>query len=528
MLRRLVPIQLITLAVLLAAPADRLLAQGPTGDSTSAEAAAQNADADGTKTDSAESAKETVPLDSGGRLPWEDAAQPITPLPVRPVASPREALSDVSDSQLESFFDGLALDPGNPALIQILSRLPMIGMNHVKRFAARTKDVSWPQLAGDPAKHRVEMFRLTGRVERVEREDVPSQVAEIYEYDNYYRVSLRLDDAPHPVVVCARAIPQAWKLNEAIDQPASLYGLFLHLGPVERDDDPAPLVFAAHRIAWHPDRSDAAAGVEPSHVLLGGLGMDVGLFDVVRPRNGAEFAKPDSECFHQLLAALRSSTPEDLWKHAEAKLDIVKVNEQADKHCGRMLVVQGNARRITKIMLEKPDIERFGFQHYYEIDMFVPLERPIRFGKRDDANAPIYEHNFPIQVCVLRLPEGLSESQKINQTIRLPAAFFRLWVYRSQYTAELGKRQVSPVLIGLEPEIVHSSSLSLGPYVSLIALGVFALVLGGIWLGMWRYGRSDRKFERETLHPDLKDAEVKSLDELDLQAKDGPDFSGLP
>jgi len=68
---------------------------------------------------------------------------------------------------------------------------------------------------------------------------------------------------------------------------------------------------------------------------------------------------------------------------------------------------------------------------------------------------------------------------------------------------------------------------SVSDNVSAIAGGLFVVALLGIWIGVWRYGVGDARFERETLKRHRELEEGQSLNDLGLEAKAGPDFRHL-
>ena len=87
---------------------------------------------------------------------------------------------------------------------------------------------------------------LQGYVTKVETVAILPESAELLEYAEYYRVEMEVTGLPAPVVVCARVIPKAWKLDTKMHEPASIRALFL------KDGAEDGLVFAGERMAWHP------------------------------------------------------------------------------------------------------------------------------------------------------------------------------------------------------------------------------------------------------------------------------------
>ena len=69
--------------------------------------------------------------------------------------------------------------------------------------------------------------------------------------------------------------------------------------------------------------------------------------------------------------------------------------------------------------------------------------------------------------------------------------------------------------------------MALHPMVGVTAGGLFLAAIVGIWIVVWRCNRADREFQRVTLAKHYQVAEGASLDQLGIEAADGPDFSAL-
>jgi hypothetical protein len=74
---------------------------------------------------------------------------------------------------------------------------------------------------------------------------------------------------------------------------------------------------------------------------------------------------------------------------------------------------------------------------------------------------------------------------------------------------------------------VIQNPTSFRPYVSAVVGGLFVLAVIGVWLGVWRMGRGDSKFARETLLRQYDLDPGKSLNHMGIQAKGEPDFRHL-
>jgi hypothetical protein len=452
---------------------------------------------------------------ASGALPWAKLPPRISEPVLRPPTSPREILQryEIGPSQLEGFFHGQPLEAGEEdVLAKILLRYPRLGLDNIESW--RRKDVTWDQLAAGPSDYRAEIFALRGRATRVQERKLLPELAELMEFEKYYQVTLTIDDSPYRALVCTRKIPAAWKIGEDIDEQAAADGLFLKLGIAEESSDPV-LIFAAGRIAWQPDRPVPSAHITADQVALAKLGFDVGLFDDVRAGNGRGIGDNDREAFYQLLAALGRAPAGELHR-AGAKLDLVALIEKPQEHHGDFLPVQGTARRIMKVPVSDRDVQRrFGIDHYYEIDMSLPLgDKTLRFGKAvKGEQQPVYENSFPATLNVLRLPPGLREGDNLSETIRADAVFFKLWTYRSTYTSQFNRVQPAPLFFAVEPQVVHVQQQANWVGGSLVAAAfvLAAVVIGAVF---WWYRTDDQAAQ----------ARKRTLVDEEQPA---PDFSGL-
>jgi len=472
---------------------------------------------------------EPVPLGDDRVLPWNRPSKDAPKPPTKSLSSPREMLRlfSIDESQINQLFDNRPLDPDEEeTLLKVLFRIPYFGSDRIEAW--QRKDVTWSQLASDPSDYRTEVFKVDGRATLVRQMELSAETASRLEFDHYFQVRFQAADAPHPILVCSRKIPDAWQREADIDERASFYGLFLKTG------DPAgqfpELVFAAERVAWMPDRVQTDKGITASHVLLGDLGMDVGLFDSVRETNRKSLVSSDHECFYQLLSAAGRADPSELFQRREGTFELEPMLTKPQTQHGRLITLTGTTRRIQKLLIEEEDIqERFGITHYYEIDMFVPLgDEEVRLGKaRGDKEAPVFRNSYPVHCCVLRLPEGLEEGEKISQEIRIAGFYLKLWAYKTGYVSAFDKsqRQLAPLFVATTPRLVERSPAN--PLWGWIGGSAFLVVLAGLALGVWLYRRSDRRFEQAVLRHQYEVGQGKSLDEMGLKAQDEPDFSGL-
>lgn len=444
-----------------------------------------------------ESAVPARPLPAGP-LPWEQRPRVGEPV-LRPPSGAKEILEryDIGESQLQNFFSGQPLSPSEEdVLVKILYHFPRLGLDNLAEW--RRKDVSLDQAAAAPADFRTEILALRGRVKLVEKVTLIPELAELYEFAGYYRVTLDIDDSPYQALICARKVPIAWKIGEPMDERAAVDGMFLKLGDSTAAEP--NLIFAAGRVAWLPDRPEPVNHVGQPQIELANMGVDYGLFDDVREGNGKTILDVDREAFYQVLHALGQPGAAKLKGAGPEPIDVVPLLEKPAAHHGQILPVRGTARRILKVPVRDKDIQRrFGIDHYYEIDLFLPLgDTTLKFGK--DKTDPVYSNGFPATLIVRKLPPGLSEGERVVQGVRADAVFFKIWSYRSVYAEKFGKVQPAPLFLAAEPQIVVAEQQS-HVVVNVLVGTAFGLAIGVIGIVLWWFRRSDRAYEavrRET------------------------------
>jgi hypothetical protein len=448
------------------------------------------------------------------------------PLVPAPFSGPREMLDayDIDESHLRFFRDGEPLGvEEDEILAKILFRMPRFDPADVGRW--RKKNVPWSRVIAAPGDYRAEFFHLAGRVERIELVQLIPELEQRFDYPGYYRVHFRLDEEPYPVLLCARAIPAAWKPGRTLDQRASCDGLFLKVG--DSSGEHPRLVFAATRVAWHPDRTDDDLKVPADRVYLGELGMDMGLFDQLEDRGG--MGTSDREAFYQLLAAVGRADAGEIRRRAPKNTPLgTLLNDYRSRH-GLLHTITGTARRAVRVRVDPPDIrERFQIDHFYEIHLFV--DQPVRGPSPVPGEKDVVFNTYPVTFVCRRLPPGMPEGDNIAEQVRVSGFFYKMWAYRSQFMAmhqppdsagpgsdrsRPDLLQVSPMLVGVEPEWIGTSEPYVPPWVAPLLAGLLAATLVGVWYWLWRSSRSDTRFEREVVQKRFELPPGQTLDELE-------------
>jgi hypothetical protein len=219
------------------------------------------------------------------------------------------------------------------------------------------------------------------------------------------------------------------------------------------------LVFLADRIAWYPDRVEPDRSITASHVWLSQLGMDVGLFDEVRQTNRQGLGGRDRECFYQLLSRLGRWDTAMAVQRAQGPADLARLLTEPEVHQGQMLTVEGVARRVQRVAVDDPEIRhRFGFDHFYQIEVFVSLDKlEVVLGREGPSSeGPVFRNSYPVTCCTLALPQGLPAEDDVHVPVQVAGVFLKLWAYQSEFVSAVnkGERQPGPLLIAATPQVV--------------------------------------------------------------------------
>ncbi len=430
---------------------------------------------------------------------------------------PPTALSGISVSQTYDIADGGPLGEEEPVMVKVLYRAGKSSLENFDRYAEYSAAVSYPTLMADPQPYRMWTFRLSGHVKSLRWHRFESADAET-PVKGVYIATLKPDGSVRPtgntglMTIVTRTVPEAWvnavgkqKLRDGetvmLNQPSGGMFFFYRLVNLERrveleteaaaaEDKTQTAVFIGDRLNWFPNRADSEFGVSQGQKLLGLAGVDVGRFDDVKRQHNSRLQGADAECFYQMLAAMNKIDPDDYAKAGLASppaefLDLVS-NPRGDP--GRLVSVSGRVRRCVPIEINNSDVrKRLGVDRYYELDMFVPIDAKISIDT-ESGEKLIYENRFPVTVCVMQLPKGVTPETISNEQIDVSAFFFRFWRYQNEFAAASGSSQVSPLVIGLSPAIVPQTTQL---FDNIFKYGLLTMLGGAIWM-VWYYRRVDR------------------------------------
>jgi hypothetical protein len=479
---------------------------------------------------------------SSSELPWVKKRSPNAPLPIlRPPSGVREILEkyDIGESRLAGFFNGEPLTPGQEdVLVRILFRLPRIGYESIHKW--RKPDLQIDQLVADTTQHRLEVIPLQGRLIGVEEREVAPELARRLEIKHYYLARISLTDLGYEAVVAVRRIPPHWLVAPELDEPVSLDGIYLKV--LDQTADPPQLLFVARRIQWLPDRPVPEMNIGPDQLRLAALGLDLTLLEDLKQSNRREMGDLDREPQYQLLDLVGRTPAAKFVADPPKQIDIVALLQEPEKHQGALISVEGFARRITKIMVEDPDIRaRFGITHYFEIDIGVNLgDKTIHFvddksKKKKSAAAddepddekkgasvkpaakvrpedmgPVFNNDYPVTVCVRELAPGLEPADAIRVQVQIDGIFMKTWAYRNAKMAQYeNKLQVAPLVIGKVARRVVPAKVYNWVADALVGFAIAAttLIIGSV---IWWFRSGG----------DQRDAELRANDAA-------PSFAGL-
>jgi len=485
----------------------------------------------------------------GTDLPWVKNKGPKDAITViRPPSSVREILDkyDIGASQLDGFFNNEPLTVAEEeVIVRILYRLPRIGLENIQKW--RKPDVDFAQLlvAENAKTHRLDVIPLKGRLLAVEKKEVSPELASRLEIKHFYLARIALSGQDMEAIVAVRRLPKAWEEATELDEPVSLDGIFLKAG--ELKDNQPQLVFVTRRVRWHPDHEIPEQHIGPDQMRLAELGLDLSLLEDLRLLNKREIGDLDREPMYQLLDLAGRAPAGKLKTEPRKELDLIPLLTEPEKHQGELMSVEGFARRITKVVVDDPDIRaRFGIDHYYMIDMSVNLkdksihvvddtkkQKPAAGGTgqgnavagKNEPEGPVFNNDYPVTLCVRELPADLPPKDAMRDLIRADGIFMKTWSYRNAYMAKFdNKFQVAPLLVGksahrLIPAQVHN-------WVSDTLVG-FALALAAILIGcvFWWFRTGDKKMDKTLSDLDAR-APAPSFAGLE-NAPTKPDFSGL-
>jgi len=491
----------------------------------------------------------------------------------------------ITAEQLAAHADGQPLEEEPQAvalLLKLLFRLDTLPPGKLQQWALSGEDFEALALAR-PGQQRGLCFSVNGRVQRVQEIKLQPRDADRLQFPRYFRCFCLVGPADTPVVVYARHVPAAWLKDDKLDQRISVTGIYLGRGaPVGNED---ALVMVTPRLAWHSDSLLGDLGVDVG--LLGNVAdggpiagseqeifyqmlAAVGRTGVAESLRNAQrelkqryrelldrrrelterapalkkrvaAAASGSETAAEARAELRRNTEElgrltlQIERVVSGASELLPMLEEPKRQHGKVKLIRCLARRIVEIKITDPEIRRrFGMDHYYQIDALGTLELTVRVHTRQGVQdgKVAYETkemwSYPVTFCVRSLPEGLSPGEQLHEEIAVPAFFFKNWSYdTSDLEGHSSTRRVAPLLIAREPIRLLPPQSGSNTLAGVLSGVLFATVVLGIWIAVWRAHRADRQFQSKLLGIGAGSEGGVSLNELDIKVADEPNFRHL-
>jgi hypothetical protein len=469
---------------------------------------------------------------------------------IEPVkADPRTQVESVDPARFQELLNLAGWDAERFAKLQQGQRLSDATRTELIELIWRLRTFDAPQLAiwaqGLPTKtdglqtsDAGVLGSLKGRVTNVTRHELPADLASRFEMPAYYECEMTGTDVGPATILTAR-VPQAWLKMNSLDEPAAASAVLVDVRSDNKDSPHG--IFVSREIAWHPVEPNLPF-VSVGKSILGGLGLDVGLFDGVRQRTS--IAASEAELFYKLLGVVGGIGTNQLdriarqqlpfiaqrWANqaqmqkssgdparvqlarevedraAKARYSVAPLFNDAANQVGELVALEGIVRRVTPIS--------FRNFHYFEIDLFT-----------DDSQ------NNPIVFVVRELPPGMPIGDGLHVPVRIAGFFFKSWSFQSRRAtlptaddsaAAPGEmRQFAPLVIGRSPIMLEQAQTPGSESFGWIAAAICLVLLGVIWVAGWWLAREDRRFVQTTLAKQFSVADGESLNDLQFDLSEG-------
>lgn len=410
-------------------------------------------------------------------------------------------LSGMSDEDSAAVKDNEAFDASNAQFKKLLYRTGTVDGTVLRKWAARSKDVSVDQVATDPSSHRFHPFSLNVKANSIHRFDFAPEDARDF-LSGFYFANCETKDGTDFVLV-SRSSVASWPTNQKLSQPQQIdfTGFFLGNLSIEFDQDNdsrSRPVFVTRRFAWHPDRESSELQVDAAKVALAKAGVDISLLDIVKSRKGKPIGNRESTCYWQMLAACKTALPTD----SKDRIDFPTMLRSPIDSVGKAATIRGRVRQCVPVKVTSPEaIELLGTDTWYQLTIFPDLDgRPIEVGKRN-GGSEVYNNAFPVTVCAVNLPQGFDFESIVGNTFQYNGFFYRIWSYPSERTEKSGLAgQPSPLIMASSMVKMKSSSSQLETMLGAILVAM-AVAIG--FLG-WFVFRSKKSAPRIELPDQIK------------------------
>lgn len=420
-------------------------------------------------------------------------------------------LYQIGKTELDRFADGQPLwedrklvddaDGQLGVLGRLLFRAPSFPLHKVERWAQSGPEFA--QMVAEPNRYRGAFFDFRGTVSAVTPIVLPASMSARLGFRECYAVSIT--QRGQIATVFARKLPavsngsrfgKQLTADQLLDSPVRAAAMFIKVFPVNGTG--AEILAVANSLAWRPSEPSPQLGISRDHVALASYGMDIGQFAMVEDRKG--LTTSDRECFYQLMAAVDRMSPADAALPVAQPVDVTELLQRPTEYRGQHCQLVGTARRAIRIQVEDKDIvERFGMDHYFEVEVFTNPAMTVRFvDDRGEGEDKLF-HRYPVVVCLPDLPDWIPRGDTIHAAVELRGFFLKHWTYRSEFMSagndSVDRRQLSPLLIGSEisPYTYHDGSDAIW---APVFGALFVSLLVGIAGYVWYQEKQDAAFRR--------------------------------
>jgi len=437
------------------------------------------------------------------------------------VKKSRDLLSilQIDESLLRRALQGIPLSEDDlEVFLEVLFRLPQLDMEMIEPLVQALP--AWDKLNEETPRYLGGVYRLKGIVVNFEDltppeysstpEKMPDEsldgslkrLASRKTIQHIFRTQILVDGKK--LEVYSTRVPQAWRKKKTKDQKLAaweggqeveIWGYLLKQGNAE--SGPA-YYFAAPRVRWYPDTQ------------LGKLRFDYELLDDIQQKR--TLLKGENEVFYEFLATAKR-TPDQVYQLAKPlDNEIVELWQHPDKQVGELLKFRGLTRHVTRIAVEDPALaQRLGFDHYYYLELFVPLKIPTIVQipiqpKEDDeqgaaAKGPqefdkIHFDSMPLVFYFHELPPGETLQSLKNKQVEVHGFFLKAWRYQSnvELTNKKNASLFGPLLMGNQPQVITPPPVAGANIPGLLILAVVAgsVLIGAIYLWLNQSDRNKR------------------------------------
>jgi len=384
--------------------------------------------------------------------------------------SPRE-LSGMSASISFNTKDDLALDLQSETAVSMLYRLRKASPATLDRFANYSRDVSLIEAQKETIDYRFWLFRHSATLKMIEKVPIVDAPNTSDSIQHFYRCTAEATDAlgkPLRCTILTRVVPSQLPLQTELNEPIEFTGLLYCralvspiasvLAAPPKQPQKKTLVLIADRLAWFPNKTwhaKAESFVDKRMIALAKSGFDVSQLDPIKRRNGKPLGGGDSEAFFQMLATVAAQPAEQ--DNGAPVLPIKTIIARSAQNIGARVAITARCRDCTRVEVTDPDKrERYGIKHYYQLVLFPELKQSITLTENtDDGPVKAVYERFPITVCAIKLPTGVSPQDVEGEAVSVDGTFFRVW----KYDAEINQRAktsgtISPLIISQDFEVL--------------------------------------------------------------------------